>query len=346
MEEPQLLNENFQVFFNSGGCQQNKEDTYGAKNILSLKPRTPHCTQNGKNFDLVLKYVPKEGQGKKFSLTHFLIHGGFNCSSPIKEGLLWVHDEEPKIEDYAKYNDITLEEFNKLEKKPNELFFVTNNNIDQDMYEFEIEFPQKLVGSYIHFKWLRPTKGTNYDIDMVALVGFPKADANYAKIGKFPPQMKISLSSLNVIDVRLPKIKEEYSFRIPHLRPRFMKVGNEANNLAVCGEEYIVSYTCPDGAVAFMNYQTNEFLGKTEEKTEGTVTAFRIHGNVVWAASFDDQVIRAWSVKSRKQIFTITRELVAIASSHWKAKSILDNLMEKFYVWIQQRISNSLPSTR
>lgn len=84
MPTPIILNDFFKVLSYNGGP---KNDNYAIENAF-VKPfsNIMHCSDDGKNFDLVMEYTGKD----LFTLTHFVIHGPTRCTSPVKTGLVGI----------------------------------------------------------------------------------------------------------------------------------------------------------------------------------------------------------------------------------------------------------------
>eukprot|EP01114_Cavostelium_apophysatum_P005981 TRINITY_DN1716_c0_g1_i1.p1 TRINITY_DN1716_c0_g1~~TRINITY_DN1716_c0_g1_i1.p1 ORF type:complete len:1754 (-),score=458.67 TRINITY_DN1716_c0_g1_i1:2672-7933(-) len=312
MEKPIVLNDYFRVVSYNGGAQANKEEQWGIKNLFNLKPKTLHCTAQGKNYDLVLEYVPKEGNDPYFSLTNLVIKGGTNASSPIKEGLVWISNDQPKIEEYASnYNDFTLQKFNQLKRTGSDqepvLYFVTENSVDCDSYEYEKTFfPDRLVGRFLHFKWIRPTQGNNMDFDYLALVGYPgKSGAVLSEedLNNVLKEYKLVSSAFNLIDVRSAKVRETHSFKIPDYKPlKIYKVLSDVNYMDINEKEKILAYGGADRLTKLWDYENDQDLGVLEGGPhELTTVHIRCFGDKVFSTAADGDV-DVWDIKTRKKI--------------------------------------------
>ena len=76
---PILLNDHFKIVSYNGGSQADLE-SYSVKNVLTGPNGSPHCSNRGNQFDLVLE------SDVDVTLTHFAIVGPTHCTAPIKSG--------------------------------------------------------------------------------------------------------------------------------------------------------------------------------------------------------------------------------------------------------------------
>ncbi len=76
---PQLLNSQFKVASYNG---DDGKERYAIENIFVIAARPVHCSKEGENFDVVLECTNEKG----FTLTHFAIKGGEQCTAPLKDG--------------------------------------------------------------------------------------------------------------------------------------------------------------------------------------------------------------------------------------------------------------------
>jgi len=189
---PKVLNDLFEVVSYNGGAQEGREDLYGIKSaFITTSPRPVHCTKEGSNFDLVLKCKNEEG----FTMTHFVIRGGSNCTAPIKDGLMWVSDTEPVLAEYSsKYNNYTAEQFHQLQRTGNPqepiIFFTTE---PPPVNEYQHEFREWVKGKYIHLKWLScHMEGENIDIDYFAILGYEGKEHQTRALGPVPEELGIT----------------------------------------------------------------------------------------------------------------------------------------------------------
>ncbi len=103
-----LLNENFEVIQYTGGTYNN-ESIYDIKNTLNMSSY-PHCSNQGKNFILKLK------SKNEYYITIFTISGGKNCTAPLKNGILFISENELKMDYLKKFKNLTKEKFLELKK--------------------------------------------------------------------------------------------------------------------------------------------------------------------------------------------------------------------------------------
>eukprot|EP01080_Neovahlkampfia_damariscottae_P010136 gene10136-2555_t len=183
--KPVLLNESFSIHKYNGGKEQ---EGYEIENILDLQTR-PHCSSNGKNFSVCLKY---NGKSETFSLSNFTITGGTNCSEPLKNGLLFVSDHEITNETMSQYKNFTKEKFESLKKNSHEepvLYFET----DRNSFDFQHEFKGKfLEGKFIGILFISTFgKGDNIDVQHVGLVGFDGNTEKYHEVGEVSNELHL-----------------------------------------------------------------------------------------------------------------------------------------------------------
>lgn len=112
---PELLNSCLAVVSYNGGCQS-ADNSYDIRNVLTVDAATPHCSDFGSNFDLLLQYCGPTNsacndnaaeQPDRFVLTHIVLRQPFQiaCTCPIRTGLIWIHDTKPDLASYTKSFD-------------------------------------------------------------------------------------------------------------------------------------------------------------------------------------------------------------------------------------------------
>lgn len=112
---PELLNPSLAVVSYNGGCQS-ADNSYDIKNVLDVDAATPHCSDLGSNFDLLLQYCGPTNSAvnnsatdgpDRFVLTHLVLRQPFQiaCTCPIRTGLIFLHDTKPDISKYTRSFD-------------------------------------------------------------------------------------------------------------------------------------------------------------------------------------------------------------------------------------------------
>jgi len=134
-----LLNEKLNVVKYNGGMQDNNNQ-YDVKNTLCIDQTKIHCSAEGNEYILFLK------SELYFNLTDFIIKAANNCSSQLKNGLIYVTDNEI-IED--------------IENITPTLKFITNDL----NYCLEHKFEENIKGKNIIIKFI-DAHGENDNINI------------------------------------------------------------------------------------------------------------------------------------------------------------------------------------
>lgn len=108
--KPTLLNKDFEIISTNGGREN---ENVSVENIL-VPGGLPYCTKKESNIIVRLQYKGKSGE---FTLSNFVVRGGEQCSSPLKDALLFVSSNPLKDSDLEPYYDFTEKKFEKLEHK-------------------------------------------------------------------------------------------------------------------------------------------------------------------------------------------------------------------------------------
>ena len=151
-----------------------------------------HCSKPGRNFDLVLQYMPSlplcfaltcsTDHAPLATVTHVVIHGPFECTAPIGRGVVFLHEQQPKPSLYTdKYDDLTSEQYDAIplatRQADGALAYFTVDNIDT--LQVAIPSPTWTTCGYVHIKLIAPLDEDedNIDIARIAVVGYSAEEA-------------------------------------------------------------------------------------------------------------------------------------------------------------------------
>lgn len=160
------LNSSFELVSYNGGCHA---PGYEVMNVIKSSTE-PHCSQAGKNFDLVLRYVPVAG----FDLATVVIGPATSCTSPLRTCAIWVSEDEPAIGSYAAaYNDWDASKpF--PENTPRPAVF-----IDTNVTRAKSLAGESCSGRYLHIKFIdNSLERTNIDCGPIVLRGSARGAAD------------------------------------------------------------------------------------------------------------------------------------------------------------------------
>ncbi|CAD7944556.1 unnamed protein product [Amoebophrya sp. A25] len=100
----QLLNEKFRVSSYDGGAFKSKS-VYNIKNVLSPTPDVFHCSSSGTKYTAVFRC------SDAVTVSNVVIEANLKkCTEPLKSILVWVLDEQPQVEKYAKYDNVPIDD--------------------------------------------------------------------------------------------------------------------------------------------------------------------------------------------------------------------------------------------
>ena len=160
------------------GSQPEGEDDYPIENVLSDDPGLVHCSRNGRNFNLLLRYTPSiTAPSASCTLTHVVIHGPTSCQAPVATGIVFASLDQPNIASYThKYDDITRQQYEELPlstlQADGAVAFFTVTDLDR--LQIAVTLPSWTECRYLHVKFIsaRSEIDDNIDVARVAAAGF------------------------------------------------------------------------------------------------------------------------------------------------------------------------------
>ncbi|CAE7380611.1 unnamed protein product [Symbiodinium natans] len=187
---PVLLNERLKVKSYDGGSQRGRAQ-YDIRHVLTPLADPYHSSNSGTKFNLVLE------SSEDFTLTHVFVAGpGSRCSEPVRNGLVFVSDSCPSVEDSKRYDSLSEEELQEAVKAATAgtdqtlpcAFFRT----DATSREVEVELPKWVEGKFILVKLL-DTHGRQDHIEVGVLAFVGHSGRRSAEQVAFGPWMRRSV---------------------------------------------------------------------------------------------------------------------------------------------------------
>jgi len=199
------------------------------KNCLDNESQFPHCTQDGSNFDLVLK------SDSKFRLTNILLRGPENCTAPIKTAVFFISDTLVDMKSRAKYDNLTSERWNAIPAEVKQqdgaigcletVFDVDSMDVSADDLQVQQELPAWPEGQYLHVKIVRAHDtgmgDHNIDVGFLGFAGFFPAQtsvpAHPRSLGEVPKDIGLTVKGLEAFNILQDSMGKFFSFGSPLL---------------------------------------------------------------------------------------------------------------------------------
>jgi hypothetical protein len=109
------ITDKFKIHSYDGG---EYNDSYKIDYILEDGGSNKHCSSNGRNFVLVLKF-----KKKKYSIKQIQIRGGPSCTCPLKTGVMFFSNEKLSVKSLKKrFSDVTDKKSLKKKLEDNDEF--------------------------------------------------------------------------------------------------------------------------------------------------------------------------------------------------------------------------------
>ena len=157
-----VLNDDFELHTYNGGVQAGSPRRYMVENVLRDNDAV-HCSAPGCGWDLVLRFA----RPMRFILTGVrVVAPSGNYTAPIKDGLVWVSEDEPVPSAYSGAFDGAAGMASAREPAPVAYFLCPSRQ------ETTVELERPAVGRYVHIKFLS-TYGdqNNVDVRYIELLG-------------------------------------------------------------------------------------------------------------------------------------------------------------------------------
>jgi len=157
------------IYFSTDFTEGGEQGSFLFSNLTAYG--SCYCTEHGKYKNVNLGLISPFGE---FVATNLFVNNptdGF--TSPLKSGLVWILNEKPNVEDYAKYDDFNKEKY------------LADTSATKPTAYFELGFTEQLdqpldkwtKGNFLFVKLLNAHAEDNIDMNYIGIAGYLDVDA-------------------------------------------------------------------------------------------------------------------------------------------------------------------------